>query len=112
MAQFAVADARRLQHAGARAQHLLAAALVFEDNPAAGDIDHLERQVVPVPGGRAFLAGDGTDDMRAEAAAGRLRNAEVAVLEEGPEAVPREGAAVGMRHAEGDRKSTRLNSSH
>src|SRR3546814_21144002 len=39
--------------------------------------------------------------MGAEAAAGGLRDAEVAVLEESPEAVPREGAAVGMGHAEG-----------
>src|SRR3546814_13723505 len=95
MAQFAVADARRLQHAGARAQHLLAAAFVLEDHPAAGDIDHLERQVVPVPGGRAFLAGDGTDCMRTAAAAGRLRDAEVAVPAECPSAVPTDGAAVG-----------------
>src|SRR3546814_15652511 len=101
MTQLAVADARRLQHAGARAQYLLAAALVFEDIPAAGDIDHLERQVVPVPGGRAFLAGDGTDDMRAESAAGPLRNAAVAVPEERTEAVPPAGHPRGHRAPSG-----------
>src|SRR3546814_11984007 len=56
MTQFAVADTGRLQHAGAGAQHVLAAPLVLEDQPAASHVDPLELELVAVPGPRPLSA--------------------------------------------------------
>src|SRR3546814_19104534 len=66
MTQFAVADTGRLQHAGAGAQHVLAAALVLEDHPAARHVDHLELELVAVPGARTLLARHRADHVGAE----------------------------------------------
>src|SRR3546814_1704262 len=77
------------------------APLVLEGHPAARHVDHLELELVAVPGARTLLAQHRADHVAAELAAGRLGDAEVAILEERPEARADEGAAVGMGDGEG-----------
>src|SRR3546814_4332299 len=99
MLDLAMPDPRRLQHAVAGAQRAPALPLVFEGGPALQDVHRLEVEGVGVPLRHRMLAGNGADDMGVIPAVGRVLDAEIAVLEE-------------LAQAIGDRKSTRLNSSH
>jgi hypothetical protein len=95
-----VQDAGRLVHAVAGTQQELALALVPELDPALEHIDELEVEPVQMPS-RAVLAGQGgTDDVRADPAAGRRFDAEIPIDEVGPQPVALEIGLVQPTHAE------------
>ncbi len=85
MGDFDVTDTGRLVHAGAGLDPDLADAFVVELDPALEHIEQLHLQVVSVPAAAAVLARLGADHVGADVPAGRRLDAEVAVLEEGPE---------------------------
>src|SRR5208282_2834280 len=96
MVELGVADAGRLVHAGARPGDDLAHPFVVELHPALEHVIHLEVELVLVPAEAAMVALLGADDMGHGAAAGRLVDAEVAVLEAGSQAVALEDGVLGV----------------
>src|SRR5690242_15013864 len=82
MAEFDMADARRLMNARAGDGQNVSGPLVTELDPAFDDVEHLELEAVTVPAGLAVMRCLGADDMRHDLPAGHLGDAEVAVLEE------------------------------
>src|SRR5262245_29304052 len=90
MRELAVADARRLVEARARAHRDVADALVLELHPALQHVDELDVAVVGVPLAVRCLPRPGADDVGDHLAARRAFDAEVAVLEVAAEAAPHE----------------------
>jgi len=100
MAEFAVADARRLEEAASRPHLHLADALVLEQHPAFEHVHELDLAIVRVPFAVRRLARPCTDHVRHDLAARGALDAEVAVLEVAAQAAAREPRALQMRDVE------------
>src|SRR5512140_1251777 len=100
MPQFPVADAGRLVGAGTGLEQHFALAFVVELDPALQHIDQLKLGLVPVGPRDEFAAGPRADDVGHGHAAGRLLDSQVAVVDEGTQAVRLELAAFRMTDAE------------
>src|SRR5882762_524487 len=98
MRQFDMPDPRRLVHAGAGLERDLSNAFVAELHPALEHIHQLKLNFVMMPFRLRMRPRLGTDDVGKHQAIGGVAYAEIAVLEERPQAVVLEFAGLEMTH--------------
>jgi hypothetical protein len=104
---FAVANARRLVHAGASFQSVLTLALVLKNRPALEHINQLHGHLVHVPFARGLGAFARTNDVHDRLALSGQVDAQVAVFKIFAKAVVFERTVFGVLDAEGHGCSSR-----
>src|SRR5579859_7765042 len=90
----------RLMHAGAGFQGHFADPFVMKFHPALEHIHHLEFDFMMVAFRLRMQARLGPDDVRDDATVGRVADAQVAILEEGAQAIVPEFAGIGVAYRE------------
>jgi len=98
MPDFPVPDAGRLKDAGPFPQNVFSLAFVLEQNPSLGHIDHLEIELMRVPGAFRMPAWYGPDDMGAELGLCGSLDAKITVFKKSAQALALESATIGMAY--------------